>query len=146
MSTQIQGETEMNPKLWVWYKSEGSVTDIRGGHVVAWKIDQPQDEQGTPTGPSVTTLDGFADIVVAAALVEQARNNQELVWICPDFDWEEPTLDNLLAIWGDDIVTSAVTNNSSNPTVDPTTLSLDDSTAESASGTGSLREVARQAS
>lgn len=123
--------------LLVWYRSEGSTTDIQCGHVVGWKVEQPQDEQGTPTGPSTTTLAGYADIMVAATVVEQGRTNEELVWICPDITQEVPTLDNLLAIWGDDIVASAVTHNSTNPTLAETT-EADAGAEEPTPGTGDV--------
>lgn len=102
--------------LWVWY-AESDDAEPKGGHVVAWDTDQPADDQGTPTGPPTVTLAGLADPLVAAQIVEAGRADAGLIWICPDFEEDTPTLANLLAIWGDDVRSTAVTHNGTNPTV-----------------------------
>jgi hypothetical protein len=128
----------METALWVWYKtSEGA--EAEGGHVVAWTTNQEVDEQGTPVGEPTTTLVGLADPIVAATIVEQGRADGALVWICPDFE-AKPTLDNLLAIWGDDVVSTAVTHNGTNPTITQEVPS-DTGTGEPTAGAQSLPEA-----
>lgn len=123
--------------LWVWWsrKEDPSDADLAGGHVVAWDSQTPTDDQNTPTGPPIVTLAGLADPLVAATILETARADGGLVWIAPDFT-AEPTLDNLLAIWGDDVVYTAVTHNGTNPTLAPET-EADIGTADAPSGVGS---------
>lgn len=101
--------------LWVWYENAAE-EGLQGGHVAAWKSDMPMDEQGTPTGPAVIGLAGLADPIVAATLVESARAEGSLVWLSPDIAGSA-SLDNLVAVWGDDIVYAAITYKGSNPTV-----------------------------
>lgn len=107
----------MRTSMWVWYRDSDNT--LNGGTVVAWRTTQEKDEQGTPVGPPRISLAGTADIMVAAQIVETARKDQALVWLCPSFD-TPPTMDNLIAVWGDDIVGTSVTCDGINPTVDMT--------------------------
>jgi hypothetical protein len=123
--------------LWVWYKTDDT-DELQGGHVAAWTPRTPKDEQGTPTGPTTWALSGLADCLTAAQLVEGARNDPGLLWLCPSFD-QVATLDNLIAIWGDDVVSTAVTHNGRNPTV-PTETDAETADVGDGDGASSLTE------
>lgn len=105
----------MDTKLWVWYRTDDA-DELQGGHVVAWTPHTPTDEQGTPTGPTTYELSGYADCLVAAQIVDTARTDGALVWVISDFN-ADASLDNLLAVWGDDVLHAAVTHAGSNPSV-----------------------------
>lgn len=82
--------------------------------VVAWNIDDGEakqlwDEAGNPAGletvrPASTTLAGYADIIIAAQLIETAFREDGMVWLS---DTDPPALESLTCVWAKDILYTA---------------------------------------